>query len=112
MKPFSLDDLAAIIAQRADSTAEASYTKSLLEAGPPRAAQKFGEEAVELIIAAIEGERREVLAEAADVVYHLLVLLAASGVTLAELLDELGRRSTRSGHAEKASRRSVADAST
>ncbi|WP_395666478.1 phosphoribosyl-ATP diphosphatase [Methylocella sp.] len=104
MTPFSLDDLAAIIADRAKSDSAASYTKSLLEAGPPRAAKKFGEEAVELVIAALEPERRHVVAEAADVVYHLLVLLQTRGVPLAEVLAELERRTSMSGHAEKAAR--------
>jgi phosphoribosyl-ATP pyrophosphohydrolase len=101
---FTLDDLAAVIAARAASTAERSYTKSLLDAGPSRAAQKFGEEAVELAIAAVGGNSEAVVGEAADVLYHLLVLLRARGVELAAVVAELARRSGTSGHAEKAAR--------
>ena len=101
---FTLDDLAAIVRARADADAGASYTKSLLDKGASRCAKKFGEEAVELVIAAAEGERREIVAESADVLYHLLVLLQAAGVPLADVLGELERRTAQSGHAEKASR--------
>jgi phosphoribosyl-ATP pyrophosphohydrolase len=104
MSRFSLDDLAAIIAARADSTAEKSYTKSLLEAGPARAAKKFGEEAVEAVIAAIEGERTGLIRESADVIYHLIVLLRARDIPLEEVMNELESRTGRSGHAEKAGR--------
>jgi phosphoribosyl-ATP pyrophosphohydrolase len=104
LSAFTLADLAGIIAERAGSSAEKSYTKSLLEAGPPRAAKKFGEEAVEAVIAAIEGDRIALRNEAADVLYHLLVLLRAGGVELDEVLAELQRRTSRSGHEEKASR--------
>ncbi len=107
MQPFSLDDLAAIIAARGEATSAASYTKSLLAAGPARAAKKFGEEAVELVIAALEGEKQAVIAESADVLYHLLVLLRLGGASLAEVLEELERRTSQSGHEEKASRRSA-----
>lgn len=110
MAAFTLDDLAAVIAQRARSDAAVSYTKSLLDAGPPRAAKKFGEEAVEFVIAAVETERQHVVAEAADVLYHLLVVLQSRGVPLDEVLGELARRSAQSGHEEKAARRR-ADAS-
>jgi phosphoribosyl-ATP pyrophosphohydrolase len=101
---FTLDDLAAIVAARARSTAEASYTRSLLDAGPARAAKKLGEEAVELVIAAMEGEPRAIVAESADVLYHLVVVLEQHGVALADVLAELERRTARSGHEEKASR--------
>jgi phosphoribosyl-ATP pyrophosphohydrolase len=101
---FTLDDLAAIVSARARSTAEASYTRSLLDAGPARAAKKLGEEAVELVIAAMEGEPRAIVAESADVLYHLVVVLEQHGVALADVLAELERRTARSGHEEKASR--------
>ena len=104
MSRFSLEDLAAIIAARADSTAEKSYTKSLLEAGPARAAKKFGEEAVEAVIAAIEGERAGLIRESADVIYHLIVLLRARDISLEDVMNELESRTGRSGHAEKAGR--------
>ena len=101
---FTLDDLAVIVRARASADAGTSYTRSLLDKGPARCAKKFGEEAVELVIAAVEGDKGEIVAESADVLYHLLVLLQAGGVTLAEVLVELDRRTARSGHEEKASR--------
>ena len=101
---FTLDDLAAIVRARASADAGTSYTKSLLDKGAARCAKKFGEEAVELVIAAVEGERTEIVAESADVLYHLLVLLQAGGIALADVLAELERRTAQSGHAEKASR--------
>jgi phosphoribosyl-ATP pyrophosphohydrolase len=104
MSRFSLDDLAAIIAARAGSTAEQSYTKSLLQAGPGRAAKKFGEEAVEAVIAAIEGDREALIKESADVLYHLIVLLRVRDISLNEVMGELQRRTAQSGHAEKAGR--------
>ncbi len=104
MSVFSLDDLARIIRARRSESAEKSYTKSLFEAGPPRIAKKFGEEAVEAIIAALEGDKGPLVSEAADVLYHLLVLLEARGVTLSEVLAELERRTSQSGLAEKAAR--------
>ena len=104
MSAFTLADLDAIIADRAGSTAEKSYTKSLLDAGPPRAAKKFGEEAVEAVIAAMEGDRTNLRNEAADVLFHLLVLLRSGGVSLEDVLEELQRRTVKSGHEEKASR--------
>ncbi|WP_036260740.1 phosphoribosyl-ATP diphosphatase [Methylocapsa aurea] len=106
MTAFTLDDLAAIIAARSGSTAEASYTKSLLDAGPARAAKKLGEEAVELVIAAVEGDRKAIASESADLLYHLLVVLQQGGVALSEVLAELERRTNLSGHQEKAARKS------
>ncbi len=104
MTQFSVEDLADIIAARASSSAEKSYTKSLLEAGVGRAAKKFGEEAVEAVIAAIQKDKPALVAEAADVVYHLLVLLRASEVPLQDVLQELQRRTAQSGLEEKQSR--------
>jgi phosphoribosyl-ATP pyrophosphohydrolase len=101
---FSLDDLAKIIRARSEAPEGASYTKSLLTAGAPRIAKKFGEEAIETVIAAL-GEDREALAsEIADVLYHLLVLMEARGIALSSVLAELERRTAQSGLAEKASR--------
>jgi phosphoribosyl-ATP pyrophosphohydrolase len=105
MSEFSLEDLAAIIAARASATAEASYTKSLLDGGPRRAAKKMGEEAIETVIAAIEGDRKALIGESADLLYHLLVVLQACGVPLDDVLAELKRRTAQSGHDEKNSRR-------
>jgi phosphoribosyl-ATP pyrophosphohydrolase len=102
---FTLDELARTIDQRADaSAAETSYTRSLLEKGAAHCARKFGEEAIELAIAAAALDDSAVRAEAADVLYHLLVVLRARGVTLLSVMNELDRRSQRSGHEEKASR--------
>jgi phosphoribosyl-ATP pyrophosphohydrolase len=105
MSDFTLADLAAIIAARADAAADKSYTKSLLDAGPARAAKKLGEEAVETVIAAIEGERKALVGESADLLYHLLVVLQARGVKLDEVMAELERRTAQSGHEEKAARK-------
>ena len=101
---MTLDELARTIDQRAGASAESSYTRSLLDKGAAHCARKFGEEAVELAIAAAALEESAVRAEAADVLYHLLVVLRARGVTLKSVMEELDRRSTRSGHEEKASR--------
>ena len=105
MRAFTLDTLAAIIHARTGGDAKASYTKSLLDKGPSRVAKKFGEEAVELCIAAAEGELAPVVGESADVLYHLLVLLESLGVPLADVLGELERRTIQSGLQEKAARR-------
>ena len=102
---FSLDDLAKTIALRSLASAERSYTRALLEKGPRGAAQKFGEEAVELVIATVGQSDEAVRAEAADVLYHLLVVLKAREVSLSEVLAELERRTARSGLEEKASRK-------
>ena len=104
MTAFSLEDLAAIVHARAGGDAAASYTKSLLDKGPGHVARKFGEEAVELIVAALGADPAPVVTEGADVLYHLLVLLESAGVSLAEVLAELERRTRQSGHAEKAGR--------
>jgi phosphoribosyl-ATP pyrophosphohydrolase len=101
---FSLDDLETIIAARAAASPDASWTAKLLAAGPARVAKKFGEEAVEAVIAATRGDRSELTAEAADVLFHLLVLLRACEVPLKDVLAELERRSAQSGLAEKAAR--------
>src|ERR1700761_3544414 len=105
MSHFTLADLAAIIAQRANASAEKSYTRSLLEAGPVRAAKKLGEEAVETVIAAIEGEPKALGSESADLIYHLLVVWQTRGVRLEDVLAELERRTSQSGHEEKAARK-------
>ncbi len=102
---FSLDDLSRSIARRAEASAEQSYTRSLLDKGAIHCAKKFGEEAVEAVIAASAQDDVALTAEAADVLYHLLVMLRARNVTLAQVMIELERRTARSGHQEKASRR-------
>ncbi|MCB1548186.1 MAG: phosphoribosyl-ATP diphosphatase [Hyphomicrobiaceae bacterium] len=99
-----LGRLAATIRARRAESAEKSYTRQLLEAGPARCAKKLGEEAVETVIAAT-GESRDALrAEAADLIYHLLVLLECREVDVADVLRELERRMGTSGLVEKASR--------
>ena len=103
---FSLDDLARTIASRAGADAAQSYTKSLLDKGAAACARKFGEEAIEFIIATVVDDKAAVRAEAADVLYHLLVALQARGIALAEVLAELERRTGRSGLEEKAARKS------
>jgi phosphoribosyl-ATP pyrophosphohydrolase len=101
---FTLDELARTIDRRAEASAETSYTRSLLDKGAAHCARKFGEEAIELTIAAAALDENEVRSEAADVLYHLLVVLRARGVTLSSVMNELGKRSEKSGHEEKASR--------
>jgi len=85
-------ELEAVIRSRTEAASENSYTARLLGEGIQRVAQKFGEEAVELALAAASGQSADVRAEAADVIYHLLVLLQGSGVSLAEVLEELRSR--------------------
>src|SRR5580698_10115426 len=101
---FTLDELAQTIDQRAGASAQTSYTRSLLEKGDAHCARKFGEEAIELTIAAAALDENAVRAEAADVLYHLLVVLRARGVALSSVIDELQKRSGQSGHEEKAAR--------
>jgi phosphoribosyl-ATP pyrophosphohydrolase len=103
---YSLDDLARTIALRAQASGEKSYTRTLLDKGPRGAAKKFGEEAVEFVIAAVDQSDEALRAEAADVLYHMLVVLQTRGVSLGDVLGELERRTGRSGHEEKASRAS------
>ena len=100
----TLATLMRVIEERRASDAETSYTKSLLEAGPERCAKKFGEEAVEAVIAAVSGDREALKSESADVLYHLLVLLSASNVALEEVLMVLDGRMGLSGHEEKRAR--------
>jgi len=99
-----LDTLAAAIAARVDADPEDSWTARLLARGPEKCAEKFGEEAVEAVIEAVRGDPARLTAEAADVLYHLLVMCAARGVTLDDIRAELGRRAGTSGLAEKAGR--------
>ena len=102
---MSIHRLAETIAARGDADPDTSWTAKLLSRGPEKCAEKFGEEAVEAIIEAVRGDRDKLVAEAADVLYHLLVMLAARGVTLADVESELDRREGRSGIDEKATRK-------
>lgn len=105
MSDHPIDLLAATIADRAKSAdTEASWTAKLLAKGPEVCARKFGEEAVETIVAALSEDKLELTKEAADVIYHLLVLLLAKGVHVEDVYGELSRRTGQSGIAEKASR--------
>ena len=104
MTAFTLADLARIVAERAAASPDQSYTAKLIAGGPARAAKKLGEEAVEAAIAAVQGDRQALVAEAADVLYHLLVVLQAGGVPLQDVMAELERRTVQSGLAEKAAR--------
>jgi phosphoribosyl-ATP pyrophosphohydrolase len=102
---FTLHDLEKRVAERAAASAEVSYTRKLLDRGTAQCAKKFGEEAVETVLAAVSEDRERLIGEAADVLYHLLVLLRSRGVTLAEVEEELAQRTRRSGFEEKASRK-------
>jgi len=101
-----LDQLAQTIRARRTEPVDKSYTRQLLDAGPEQCAKKFGEEAVETVIAALVQTDGELAAEAADLIYHLLVLLEARGVPLDDVLDILRGRMGISGLQEKASRNS------
>ncbi len=99
-----LETLAATILARKGADPDRSWTAKLLARGPEKCAEKFGEEAVEAIIEAVKGDRGRLTAEAADVLYHLLVMCAARDVALDDILAELARREGTSGLAEKAAR--------
>ena len=104
MSGFSLADLEKIVASRAEASPEESWTARLVAGGQNKAAKKLGEEAVETVIAAIAEDRENLTYEAADLIFHLLVVLKVAGIPLAEVMAELERRTGRSGIAEKASR--------
>ena len=100
----ALDRLAATIAARRGADPESSWTAKLLAKGPEKCAEKFGEEAIEAIIEAVKGDRDKLVSEAADVLYHLLVMLTSREITLDQVQAELERRAGVSGLAEKANR--------
>jgi phosphoribosyl-ATP pyrophosphohydrolase len=101
---FTLETLDERIALRAAASPDESYTAKLIAAGVQRVAKKLGEESTEAVIAAVAGNRDELTGEAADVLYHLLVLLRAAGVPLSDVMATLEARTAQSGIAEKASR--------
>jgi phosphoribosyl-ATP pyrophosphohydrolase len=105
MPSFTIHDLAAIIDARAAAGGEASYTRKLLDKGSEHCAKKLGEEAVETVIAAVENDRAHLIAESADLLFHLLVLLKSRDVTLAEVEAALEQRTNMSGLEEKATRK-------
>ena len=104
MTAFSLTDLERIIAERGRLGDRASWTAKLFAGGMEKAAKKFGEEAVETLIAAVRQDGRGLVSESADLLYHWLVVLALAGIPLSDVLAELERRTTQSGIAEKESR--------
>jgi len=99
-----LQRLASLIHARRAESASKSYTRELLDGGPQRCAKKLGEEATETVIAALGEDHRALTREAADLIYHLLVLLESKHVPLSEVLAELTSRMGTSGHVEKAAR--------
>ncbi|MGZ5920750.1 MAG: phosphoribosyl-ATP diphosphatase [Rhizomicrobium sp.] len=104
-KSHALDRLfATIAARRAAGDADRSYTAKLLSQGVEKCAKKFGEEAVETVLAAVSGDKNHLAAESADALYHLLVLWAAAGITPEDVYAALKAREGQSGLAEKASR--------
>jgi phosphoribosyl-ATP pyrophosphohydrolase len=105
MNKFTIYDLEARIRQRATASPESSYTRKLLDRGVAHCAKKLGEEAVETALAAVVDDRGPLIGEVADLIYHLLVVLAARGVTLADVEAELAARTVQSGLAEKAARK-------
>ena len=104
MSDYTLSRLAAAIAARKGADPESSWTAKLLSKGPEKCAEKFGEEAIEAIVEAVRGDRDRLTSEAADVLYHLMVMLTARDIALDDVLAELDRRAGQSGIAEKASR--------
>jgi phosphoribosyl-ATP pyrophosphohydrolase len=106
MSKFTLADLEKRVAERAKASASESYTRALLDKGVAQCAKKMGEEAIETVLAALQDDNKQLIAEAADLLYHLLVVLKARGVTLADVEAVLEKRMAQSGHQEKASRKS------
>jgi phosphoribosyl-ATP pyrophosphohydrolase len=106
MAKFGLHDLEKRVKARAQASADVSYTRKLLDRGVAHCAKKLGEEAIETVIAAVEQDRERLIAEAADLIFHLLVVLEARGIGLADVEAELCERAQQSGLQEKASRKS------
>jgi phosphoribosyl-ATP pyrophosphohydrolase len=102
---MTLDDLATIVAARANADPDSSWTAKLLAKGPEKCAEKFGEEAIEAVIEAVKGDQARLASEAADVLFHLLVMLQSRDVPLSAVMEELAKRQGQSGIAEKASRK-------
>ena len=107
MTTFTLHDLEKRVRERAQASAEVSYTRKLIDRGVAHCAKKLGEEAIETVLAAVAEDRERLIAEAADLVYHLVVVLQARGVALAEVEAALAARTGQSGLQEKASRKQV-----
>src|SRR3954454_13522881 len=107
MAAFTIYDLEQRVRERAHATGEVSYTRKLLDRGVAHCAKKLGEEAIEVALAAVGEDRERLIAEAADLVYHLVVVLQARGVALAEVEAALAARTGQSGLEEKALRKPV-----
>ena len=107
MTTFTLQELAQRVKERAAASPDVSYTRKLLDKGVAHCAKKLGEEAIETALAAVGEDRERLIAEAADLVYHLVVVLQARGVALAEVEAALAARTGQSGLEEKASRKQV-----
>lgn len=105
MSGFSLTDLEAIVANRAKASPDESWTAKLYAGGQPKAAKKLGEEAIEAVMAAVTNDRENLTYEAADLIYHLLVVLGIAGIPVSDVMAELARRTAQSGLKEKASRK-------
>ncbi|MEZ8014800.1 MAG: phosphoribosyl-ATP diphosphatase [Ascidiaceihabitans sp.] len=101
---MTLNDLFETIKARKTADPSSSWTAQLLSKGPEKCAEKFGEEAIEAIIEAVKDDKAGLTAEAADVIYHLMVMLASRDISLDDVVDELAKRQAKSGIAEKASR--------
>ncbi|HKA76795.1 MAG TPA: phosphoribosyl-ATP diphosphatase [Pseudolabrys sp.] len=104
MSKFTLADLEKRVHERAKASASESYTRALIDKGVAHCAKKLGEEAIETGLAAVQEDKGRLIAEAADLLYHLLVLLEARGIALSEVEMALEKRTAQSGHEEKASR--------
>jgi phosphoribosyl-ATP pyrophosphohydrolase len=104
MAKFTIHDLEQRVHERAQASADVSYTRKLLDRGVAHCAKKFGEEAIETALAAVGEDRERLIAEASDLIYHLLVLLEARAITLAEVEATLAARTNQSGLDEKAAR--------
>jgi len=104
MAAFSIHDLESRLKARAEASAEVSYSRRLLDRGPAHCAKKLGEEAIETVIAALAEDRHRLIAESADLLYHLLVVLQARGIAFAEVEAALAERTVQSGLQEKAAR--------
>jgi len=105
MATFTIRDLEKRVQERARESADVSYTRKLLDRGINHCAKKFGEEAVEAAIAAVGEDRSRLVSEAADVLYHLLIVLHVRGISLDDVETELAARTRQSGLAEKAARK-------
>jgi phosphoribosyl-ATP pyrophosphohydrolase len=104
MAAFTLHDLEKRVRKRAQASADVSYTRKLIDKGVPHCAKKLAEEAVETVIAAVNEDDKRLTGEAADLLYHLLVVLHARGISLAQVEAVLAERTKQSGIEEKASR--------